>query len=313
MTLKLDYESVQAAARRIEPFINRTPVITSEKLDAIAGCSLFFKCENLQKAGAFKSRGAVNAVMSLGTSALAKGVATHSSGNHGAALARAAGLRNSAAYIVVPNNAKQVKQDAIRSYGGEVILCEPTLEAREARLKEVVQDTGATFVHPYEQDEIIAGQGTAALEFVQQVDELDVVVVPVGGGGLLAGSSLVAAFEGIRIIGAEPEGADDAFRSLETGQLVLSHTPNTICDGLLTTVGTRNFAIIRNSVDQVLLASDREVIDAMSLIWTRTKMVVEPSSAITLATVLRNPALFKRKRVGLVLTGGNVDLTNLPF
>jgi threonine dehydratase len=311
--MKPDYESVQAAAERIGPFINHTPVVTSENLDDIAGCSLFFKCENLQKAGAFKSRGAVNSVMSLGTSALAKGVATHSSGNHGAALARAAGLRNTAAYIVVPDNAKQVKQDAIRSYGGQVILCEPTLEAREAKLEEVLKETGATFVHPYDQEEIIAGQGTAMLELVQQVEGLDVVIVPVGGGGLLAGSSLVAEREQIKIIGAEPEGADDAFRSLRSGQLVLRHTPNTICDGLLTTVGVHNFAIILERVDQILLVSDREVIDAMSLIWTRTKLVVEASSAITLAAVLRNPAQFRHQRIGLMLTGGNVDLAALPF
>lgn len=308
-----DYESVQAAAERIEPFINYTPVITSEKLDEIAGCSLYFKCENLQKAGAFKSRGAVNTIMSLSTSALARGVATHSSGNHGAALARAASLRNATAYIVVPNNARQVKQDAIRSYGGELILCEPTLEARKARLQEVLTDTGATFVHPYDQEEIIAGQGTAMLEFVQQAKDLDVVIVPVGGGGLLAGSSLVTEHEQIKIIGAEPEGADDAYRSVKTGELVLRHTPNTICDGLLTTLGERNFGIIREKVDSILLVSDQEVVEAMSLIWTRMKLIVEPSSAVTLAVVLRYPDLFEDKKVGLVLTGGNVDLTDLPF
>lgn len=308
-----DYKSVQAAAERIEAYINHTPVITSEKLDDLAGCSLFFKCENLQKAGAFKSRGAVNSVMSLDASALAKGVATHSSGNHGAALARAAGLRNTAAYIVVPDNAKQVKQDAIRSYGGQVILCDPTLEAREAKLEEVLTETGATFVHPYDQEEIIAGQGTAMLELVQQVEDLDVVIVPVGGGGLLAGSSLVAEHEQIKIIGAEPQGADDAYRSVKSGKLVLRHTPDTICDGLLTTLGTHNFEIIREKVDSILLVSDQEIIGAMALVWTRMKLIVEPSSAVTLAVVLRNPGVFEKKRVALVLTGGNVDLTDLPF
>jgi threonine dehydratase len=311
--MKPDYESVQAAAERIGPFINHTPVMTSEHLDDLAGCSLFFKCENLQKAGAFKSRGAVNAIMQLGVSALAKGVATHSSGNHGAALARAAGLKNTPAYIVVPDNAKQVKQDAIRSYGGQVILCEPTLEAREAKLEKVLEETGATFVHPYDQEEIIAGQGTAMLELVQQVSGLDVVIVPVGGGGLLAGSSLVAEHEQITIIGAEPEGADDAYRSVETGDLVLRHTPKTLCDGLLTTLGARNFGIIREKVDSILLVTDQEIIEAMLLVWTRMKLIIEPSSAVTLAVVLRNPDLFEGRRVGLVLTGGNVDLTDLPF
>jgi threonine dehydratase len=311
--VKVDYESVLAAAERIDAYIDYTPVVTSGKLDGIAGCSLFFKCENLQKAGAFKSRGAVNSVMSLDAQALANGVATHSSGNHGAALARAAALRDTAAYIVVPNNAKQVKQDAIRSYGGQVILCEPTLEARQAKLELVLKETGAIFVHPYDQEEIIAGQGTAMLELVQQVKGLDIVIVPVGGGGLLAGCGLVAEHEQIKIIGAEPEGADDAYRSVETGELVLRHTPNTLCDGLLTTLGTRNFKIIRDKVDSILLVSDQETIEAMSLIWTRTKLIVEPSSAVTLAVVLRNPGLFEGKRVGLLLTGGNVDLTDLPF
>tara|TARA_B110000285_G_scaffold66530_1_gene76405 strand:- start:149 stop:1084 length:936 start_codon:yes stop_codon:yes gene_type:complete len=311
--VKLDYKSVQAAAERIEAFINYTPVVTSEKLDDLADCSLFFKCENLQKAGAFKSRGAVNSIMSLDAKALVKGVATHSSGNHGAALARAAALTGTAAYIVVPNNAKQVKQDAIRSYGGQVILCEPTLDARQAKLEVVLKETGATFVHPYDQAEIIAGQGTAMLELAQQVKDLDIVVVPVGGGGLLAGCSLVAEHEQIKIIGAEPEGADDAYRSINTGELVLGHTPDTICDGLLTTLGARNFKIIRDKVDSILLVSDQEIIQAMSLIWTRAKLVVEPSSAVTLAVVLRNPGLFEGKRVGLLLSGGNVDLTDLPF
>lgn len=311
--MKLDYLCVQAAAERIEAHINYTPVVTSEKLDDIAACSLFFKCENLQKAGAFKSRGAVNSMMSLDRQSLSKGVATHSSGNHGAALARAAALTGAPAYIVVPNNAKPVKQDAIRSYGGQVILCEPTLEARQAKLEVVLKETGATFIHPYDQAEIIAGQGTAMLELAQQVKALDIVVVPVGGGGLLAGCSLVAEHEKIKVIGAEPEGADDAYRSMDAGELVLSHKPNTICDGLLTTLGAHNFKIIRDKVDRILLASDQQIIQAMSLIWTRTKLVVEPSAAVTLAVVLRNPGLFQGKRVGLLLSGGNVELTDLPF
>ena len=305
-------EDVTAAHARIAPYIHKTPVMRSERLDDIAGCNLFFKCENLQKAGAFKSRGAVNAVFSLPEKRAKKGVATHSSGNHGAALARAAQLRGISSYIVVPNDAKQVKKAAILAYGAEIVECEPTLKAREETLERVVLDTGAHFVHPYDDDLIIAGQGTAALELLDQVDELDSLVVPVGGGGLLAGSATVA-HPAIKIYAAEPEMADDAYRSFKTGELVTKHIPRTICDGLQTTVGIRNFVIMRDKVSDVLLVSEQEVINAMRLLWTRLKQVVEPSSAVTLAAVMRNQETFSGQRVGLMLTGGNVDPDNLPF
>ncbi len=307
------YRDVVSAAERICNTVHRTPVMTSDLLNRQAGCELFFKCENLQKTGAFKARGATNAVFSLSPDDLRFGVATHSSGNHGAALARAAALKGVPAFIVVPDNAKQVKQDAIRAYGAEVITCEPTLAAREAALAEVIANNGAKLVHPYDMNEVIAGQGTASLELVDQIRDLDVIITPVGGGGLLAGSALVAQKEGIDVFGAEPLGADDAHRSLATGTLKRSHVPDTICDGLLTTLGEKNFSIIAALVDEVLLVDDQQVCSAMRLIWTRMKLLVEPSSAITLAVVLKNPARFKGKRVGLVLTGGNVDLDNLPF
>ena len=305
-------EDINAAYLRIRPHIHRTPVMRSESLDELAGCKMFFKCENLQKAGAFKSRGAVNAVFSIPIQQLEKGVATHSSGNHGAALARAASLRDIPAYIVVPENAKQVKKEAIRAYGAEIIECEATLQARESTLAQVVRDTGARVVHPYDDDLVIAGQGTAALEFLDQLSELDSLITPVGGGGLLAGTAIVA-YPTTAVYGAEPETADDAYRSFQSGERVKTHIPNTICDGLLTTLGERNFEIINEKVSDVLLVSEEEIVNAMFLLWTRLKQVVEPSSAVTLAAILRNRALFSGLRVGLVLTGGNVDPGNLPF
>ena len=309
--MTIEFNAIESAAERIKGLVHRTPVMTSVQIDELTGAELYFKCENLQKVGAFKARGAVNAVFSLAT--LNQGVTTHSSGNHGAALAMAAKLKKTDAYIVMPNDAKQAKQDAIRGYGGEVIPCEPNLEAREAKLAEVLERTGATFIHPYNDPSIIAGQGTAVLELVDQVSNLELIVTPVGGGGLLAGGSIVAARHKIAIFGAEPEGAADAHRSIATGDLVTSHVPDTICDGLLTTLGRLNFDIIRDKISGILLVSDNQVIDAMALIWSRLKMVVEPSSAVTLAAVIRNPDLFAGQKVGLILTGGNVDLASLPF
>ena len=302
---------VHQAAERIAGLVHRTPVLSSQWLNELAGAELFFKSEHLQKVGAFKARGAVNAVFSLGESQLKQGVATHSSGNHGAALARAASLRKMPAYIVVPANAKQVKKDAIAAYGAEVIECAPSLAARESTLESVVERTGASIIHPYNDACVIAGQGTAALELVSDVADLECIVTPVGGGGLLAGTCLIA--DGLEIFGAEPAGAADAERSLVTGNLVRTHIPDTICDGLLTTVGERNFEILRQKVSAVLVVDDADTVAAMSLIWTRMKQVVEPSSAIVLAAVLGNPDRFSGKRVGLVLTGGNVDLGDLPF
>jgi threonine dehydratase len=304
---------IREAAERIEGLVHRTSVLTSEKLNELTNAELFFKCEHLQKVGAFKARGAVNAVYSLDDNVIKQGVATHSSGNHGAALARAASLRGVPAFIVVPNNAKQVKKEAIVGYGAEIVSCEPTLKARESALEEVVEKTGATFIHPYDDDRIIAGQGTAALELVDQVPDLEAVIAPIGGGGLLAGCCVVAQEKGISVYGAEPDGADDAYRSLKSGEHVTSHVPDTICDGLLTTIGVRNLEIIRGVVDDILLTPDADTVKAMELIWTRMKQVVEPSSAIVLAAVLNNPELFRNRRIGLILTGGNVDPANLPF
>lgn len=311
--MPVSIDDVRAAATRVAPYVHRTPVMTSALLDAVCGASVFFKCENLQKAGAFKSRGAVNAVYSLSEDEARAGVATHSSGNHGSALARAAMLRGVPAYIVVPSNAKAVKKASIRQYGGEVIECEPTLAAREARLAEVVARTGAEFVPPYDDDRVIAGQGTAALELLEEIADLDILVTPVGGGGLLAGSALVGAERGVTVFGAEPEGADDAARSLASGELVTTHVPDTIADGLLTTLGTRNFAILRERAVQILLVADNETVEAMRAIWSRLKLVTEPSAAITFAAICRYPEVFSGKRVGAILTGGNVDLDQLPF
>lgn len=307
------YRDVLTAAERISGRVHRTPVLTSTLLDDAAGASLYFKCEHLQKVGAFKGRGAVNAVFSLDESVIKQGFATHSSGNHGAALARAAALRQAPAYIVVPSNAPQVKQDAIAAYGAEIILCEPTLSDREETLAAVIEKTGAVAVHPYDDPRVIAGQGTAALELIEQVAGLDVIVVPVGGGGLLAGTCLVAEQVGVNVIAAEPAGADDAYRSLVSGRRVTEHMPNTICDGLQTTLGARNFDIIQPRLEQVMVMDDSATIGAMRLIWSRMKQFVEPSAAIALAAVMQYPARFAGQRVGLMLTGGNVDLEKLPF
>lgn len=307
------FADVVSAAERIRDKIHRTPVVTSNRLNELAGCELFLKCENLQKTGAFKARGAVNAVFSLDESSTRAGVATHSSGNHGAALARAAQLRGIDAHIVVPRNAKAVKKAAIAAYGGRVIECEPILAAREALLAQVVIETGARVIHPYDDNDIVSGQGTAALELIEQVTALDSIVVPIGGGGLIAGTCLVAAEHSVDVIGAEPTGADDTFRSLRDGRRFLDQVPSTICDGLLTTVGELNFDVIQQHVQQILLADDKAVINAMELIWSRTKLIVEPSSAIALAVVIQNPAIFANQRIGLMMTGGNVDLAALPF
>ncbi|HAK50581.1 MAG TPA: serine dehydratase [Gammaproteobacteria bacterium] len=309
----VDINDVREARERISPYIHQTPILQSELLNEVAGAELFFKCENFQKVGAFKARGATNAVQLLSSEDLPRGVATHSSGNHGAALAWAASIRNTSACIVVPSNAKQVKKDAIAAYGAEIVECEPTLPARESALHQVVKETGANFVPPYDDERIIAGQGTVALEMLEQMENLDAALIPVGGGGLLAGCLLGFSGSSIETYGIEPEGADDAYRSVASGERIKAHSPDSICDGLLTTLGEGNFPIIRDRIADILLVSDQEVIDAMYLLWTRLKIVVEPSSAITLAGLLGNRDLFAGKRVGLVLTGGNVDLKNLPF
>jgi threonine dehydratase len=303
---------VNAAFERIcaTTGVHQTPVMTSNSLDGLAGASLFFKCEHLQKTGSFKARGALNAVRSLDAVTAAKGVATHSSGNHGAALAWAAASRNIPAFVVVPSNAPLAKKQNIALHGADIIECEPTLQAREATLAEVVRRTGATYIPPYDDERVIAGQGTASLELLAQVADLDIIVTPVGGGGLLAGS-ILSAGAGIKVFGAEPAMADDAFRSLASGIRVTTHTPQTIADGLQTTLGERNFAIIKPHCAGILLVSEDEIRAAMTLIWTRLKQLVEPSSAVTLAAVLRYPEHFAGQRVGLVLNGGNMTLPAL--
>jgi len=312
--MKIDYDAIVQAGNRISAHINYTPILTSSALDALTGAALFFKAEHLQKAGAFKARGATNAVLNLTKSERKNGVATHSSGNHGAALARAAKIVGIPAYIVVPKNANEIKKAAIASYGGVVIECESTLESRQATLAQVIEEHAATPIPPYDHEDVIIGQGTTAIELIIQVSHLTRLVVPVGGGGLLAGTSVVAArYENVQVFGAEPALADDAYRSFQSGVRVKSHAPDTIADGLRTTLGELNFEIIKDNVTDILLVSDDEIVHAMKLIWTRLKQVVEPSAAVTLATVIRYPEIFNNERVGIVLTGGNIDPGNLPF
>lgn len=312
---EIELATIQAAYQRISPHIHQTPLATSRLLDRICNCSLFFKCENQQKIGAFKIRGAVNAVFSLSVSEADNGVATHSSGNHGAALARAAQIREIPSFVVMPVNAPQVKKDAVAGYGAAIRFCEPTLKAREEMLQQVIDETGAVFIHPYDDVRIINGQGTVALELCQQVQGLDLLLAPVGGGGLLAGVAVAmkALSPQTLVMGVEPEQADDAYRSFRSGSRVTQHSPDTVADGLLTTLGELNFPIIRRSVDDILLVSEELIVKAMKLIWTRLKQVVEPSAAVPLAAVLANSDQFSDKKVGLILSGGNVDLDNLPW
>ena len=305
-------EDIRQAHARIKAHIHRTPVLASRQLAARAGCDVQFKCENLQKTGAFKARGALNAVLSLAEDSRANNipaVATHSSGNHGAALAMAAAARGWAAHIVMPANASAVKKDAARSYGGEVTECEPTLAAREAALARVADETGAHVVHPYDNPKVIAGQGTVALELLEQCDALDAVVVPVGGGGLLAGAAtaIKSINTEIEVIAAEPAGADDAFRSFGLGHWVPQDNPRTIADGLRTSLGRLNFAIIREQADTIITVEESSIVDAMHLLWTRLKQVVEPSGAVSFAALLEHPERFRGRRVACVISGGNID------
>lgn len=309
-------KEVREAAERIAPFAHRTPVITSQTLDDLAGRELFFKCENLQKVGAFKFRGACNAVLKLSDDEAQRGVLTHSSGNHAQALALAARMREIPAYIVMPNNAPRVKRDATISYGAKVIECEPTLQAREDVAARVQAETAARFVPSYDHPEVIAGQGTTALELMEQVSNLDIIVAPVGGGGLISGICIAAKAlnPAIRIVAAEPSGADDAARSFAAGQLLRQTDPQTIADGLLTSLGQLTWPIIRDHLETIITVSESELIAAMQLMWQRTKLLIEPSSAVAVAAVLSES--FQRipgTRVGVVLSGGNVDLTKLPW
>ena len=306
---------IQAAHARIQPFIHRTPVLTSSAINEIAGCEIFFKCENFQKVGAFKARGAANAVMKLSLERKANGVATHSSGNHAAALARAASVAGIPSYIVMPSNAPEIKKKAVKGYGGEIIECEPTLQARETTLQEVVKRTGATFIPPFDYLDVIEGQATCALELLEDQPELDVVMAPVGGGGLLAGTALIVHYMNpqIQVIAGEPTGADDAFRSFHQGSIIPNTSTNTIADGLLTSLGKLPFAVIQEHVKEILLATDPQIIEAMRMVFERMKLVIEPSGAVPLAALLANTEKFAGKKVGIIFSGGNVDLGKLPF
>lgn len=303
------------AAARIRPYAHRTPVMTCQSLDARVGAQVFMKCENLQKVGAFKFRGACNAVFSLSPDEAARGVATHSSGNHAQALALAAAMRGIPAYIVMPRNAPAVKQAAVAGYGGIITLCEPTLAARESTLADVVAATGAEVVHPYNDARVIAGQGTAALELLADVPDLDVVMAPVGGGGLLSGTAIAAKSVApqIRVLAAEPAGADDAFRSLAAGHIIPSVQPQTIADGLLTSLGDLTFPIIRAHVAQIVTVSEAAIVETMKFVWERAKLVVEPSGVVPVAALWEGKVDLRGLRVGVILSGGNVDLEHLPW
>lgn len=303
------------AADRIQPYIHRTPVLTSTTINELLGGEIFFKCENFQKVGAFKIRGATNVLLTTDRDQLGAGVCTHSSGNHAQAVALGAKNLGIPAYIVMPSNSPKVKQAAVRGYGAEVTLCEPTLAARESTSQEILDRTGATFIHPYDNYGIITGQATCALELIQDVPDLDIVMAPVGGGGLLSGTALSVHYflENGITVAAEPRGADDAYRSFNEKVLIPSKDPNTIADGLLTSLGERNFPIILEHVSEILLAGEDQIKDAMRLIWERMKIIIEPSCAVPLAALIENGYDVKGKRVGIILTGGNVDLGKLPF
>jgi threonine dehydratase len=306
---------IREAHARIAPHIHRTPIFTCASLDEIAGAKLFFKCENLQKTGSFKIRGATNAILLLSDSEAAHGVVTPSSGNHGAALSRAARSRGIKAYVVMPNNSPMVKRRAVEAYGGSITLCEPTMQGRQKTCAEVQARTGAVLIHPYDDDRIIAGQGTAAKELLEDVPDLDVVIAPVSGGGLLSGTAIAS--KGIRpqirVIGAEPKNADDAFQSLHAGKIVPCPPPDTIADGLRATLSPRTFAILQKFVDEISTVTEEEIIAAMRLLWEWMKLVVEASGAVSAAPALNRRIAAEGKRIGIILSGGNVDLAALPF
>ena len=312
--MSLDLAAIRSAHERIRPYINRTPVMTSERLDEASGASLFFKCENFQKIGAFKARGATNAVFALDEETVRRGVATHSSGNHGTALARAAKLRGIPAHIVMPSNSAKVKMRAVESYGAQIVFCEPTEAAREAGCAEVIAKTGATLIHSFENEDVMAGQGTAAVELLEEGD-VDLVLCPVGGGGLLCGTAVAAKSmrPNIKVIAVEPANADDAAQSFRAGRRIVTQKKFTIADGLRTNVGERNFPIIQRYVDDVVTVSEDAIVSAMRTIWETMKIVIEPSAAVPYAAIVESKIDIAGKRVGIILTGGNVDLDALPW
>lgn len=311
----MDKQQLIDCHHRIKPFIHNTPVLTSRLIDTMMGCSLYFKCENFQRMGAFKMRGAANAIMQLSEAQKQNGVVTHSSGNFAQALSLAAQSLGVKAYIVMPNSAPQVKINAVKGYGGMVMECEPTLEAREQASKQIEKEKGATFIHPSNDDDVILGQGTACMELLEVYPDLDYVVTPVGGGGLIAGTALAVHYFGksCKTIGAEPFEVDDAYRSLQSGRIETNASINTIADGLKTQLGDRNFPIIQQHVEQIIRVTEEEIVAAMRLLWERLKIVCEPSSAVAFAAVLKEKNQFTDKKIGIIISGGNVDLNHLPF
>ena len=302
-------DDIKRAHERIKPYIHRTPVISSNGINELAGCKIFFKCENFQKIGAFKARGAMNAALSLNKEDLEKGLATHSSGNHAQALARAAKLLGVPAYIVMPSTAPDVKKRGVKGFQGQIFECEPTLEARESTLAGVIKRTNATEIHPFNNYDVIAGQATAAKELIEDTEKLDVILAPVGGGGLLSGTLLATKYfsPGTHVIAGEPAGADDAYRSLKSGRIEPSQAKG-VADGLLTSLGDKTFPIIRDHVKEIITVTDAEIISAMRLIWERMKIIVEPSCSVPLAALLKEKKKFAGKKVGIILSGGNVDV-----
>jgi threonine dehydratase len=310
-----ELNDIQSAHSRIKSFIHHTPILTSHQLNELFDCELFFKCENFQKVGAFKFRGATNAVLLMSDEEKLKGVVTHSSGNHAAALALAARMNGIKANIVMPETAPLVKKNAVAGYGAHITFCKPTLQAREDATKLIMEKTGATLIHPYDNFNVICGQGTAAFELLSEKNSLDIVIAPVGGGGLLSGTSTCVKEmnKKIQVIGAEPLNANDAFISFTTGQLTPSVNPLTCADGLLTSLSELTYSIIKKNVDRILTVREETIIECMLLVWERMKIIIEPSSATVLATVKENPDLFRGKKIGLIISGGNVDFRNLPF
>ena len=312
-SMQVTRESILEAHKRIKPYIHQTPVLTNATINAIAGSDLYFKCENFQKIGAFKIRGGMNAVLSLPKEKRSKGIATHSSGNHAQAIAFAALQVGTKAYIVMPNNSPKVKVDAVKGYGAEITFCEPNQQAREATLQEIVDRTGAEFVHPYNDYRVINGQATCAIELMNEVSAIDHIITPVGGGGLLSGTLMAAHyfFPTVTIYAGEPEGAADAVISVKSGKIEKAPYVKTIADGLLTTLGDKTFPIIKNFVKEILVVNDEEIKAAMKLVYERMKIIAEPSSLVTLAAILKNKSRFSGRKVGLIITGGNVDLSKL--
>jgi len=309
------FQEVEKVHERIKPYINQTPVLSSSAINEMSGATIYFKCENFQKVGAFKMRGAANALLALTAEEKAKGVATHSSGNHAQAVALSAKNHSVPAYIVMPENAPSIKRAATAGYGAEIITCAPTLAARESTLEKVVERTGATFLHPYNNYDVIAGQATCAKELIEEISDLEIIMAPVGGGGLMSGTAITtkALLSNAKIIGAEPKWADDAYRSFKSGQMQYNTRVDTIADGLRTNLGTYTFEIITKLVDDIITVSEEEIVAAMRIIWERMKIIIEPSCAVPFAALLQQKEQFAGKKVGIIITGGNVDVNNLPF